>query len=74
MLAVHFALGGVVCCLATPFGDLSLSLLTAAALEALSQKGIVHRDLKPQNILLCHAEHQSNPLPSEITLKIGNIF
>jgi serine/threonine protein kinase len=34
-------------------------------------KGIVHRDLKPQNILLSHDGRSKNPLPQDITLKIG---
>ena len=42
----------------------------AEAMKALHSKGIVHRDLKPHNILLCHSG-RTNPLPKEITVKIG---
>ena len=44
----------------------------ADAMKALNAMGIVHRDLKPQNILLCHEGSKSNPMPTEITLKIAD--
>ena len=49
----------------------SISSISAGAMQAMVSKGIVHRDLKPQNILLSHEGRTKNPLPQDITLKIG---
>ena len=59
---------------------MSVCVILAAALRALSTKGIVHRDLKPQNILLSYSPRYKSTktniifIPSyDITLKIGKI-
>ncbi|KAK9885310.1 hypothetical protein WA026_010804 [Henosepilachna vigintioctopunctata] len=47
-------------------------LQLADAMKSLRILGIVHRDLKPQNILLSYDRALTNPLPSQITLKIAD--
>jgi serine/threonine protein kinase len=48
--------------------------ISAGAMQAMVSKGIVHRDLKPQNILLSHDGRTKNPMPQDITLKIGEQY